>query len=133
MSVRFEMEPDWLANLRAAEHEFLDTRLGPDILADAERGCPIDTGRMVASLDFQVLDDEGDGLPELQVGSYPDDQGDVEYVPAVEFGFHGREIVREQARISSRGKPYTIREHERQGNSPEQPFLRPALYRERYQ
>ncbi len=129
--VRIEMEPGWEEQLRAAERAFFETRLGPDITADAKANCPIDTGRLVASLDQQVVDDD-QGLPELQVGSFPDDQGDVEYAAAVELGFQGPELVREQARVSSLGKPYTIREHMRQGNSPEQPYLRPALYRERY-
>jgi len=133
MSVRFEMAEGWIVELHKAETAFLTTQLGPHILDDARRYVPIDTGRLQASLDFDVSEDEGDGLPELHVGSYPDADGPVPYALAVEFGFHGEEVVRAQERVSTRGKPYTIREHTRHGNSPEQPYLRPALYQERYQ
>lgn len=127
VDVQFEMEDGWLAHLHELEHDFFDTQLGPDILGDAERACPIDTGRLVGSLDYQVIEDEGGGRPELEVGSYPDDEGEVEYGPPVEFGFRGPEIVRAHLRM---GIP--VAEFERQGYSPEQPFLRPAAYRERY-
>jgi hypothetical protein len=123
---RMRMEEGWLGHLREAEFVFFDTRLGPDMLADAQRAVPKLTGRLEGSLDFQVVNGE-DGLPELQMGSFPDDEGDVEYAPAVELGFHGPEIVREHERNG-----HVVREYVRQGNTPEQPYLRPALYRERY-
>jgi len=125
------MDPDWLAHLREAEFVFFDTRLGPDILADAKRAVPIDTGRLEASLDYTVLGGGG-AVPELQVGSFPDADGKVEYAAAVELGFHGMELVGEHTRVSSRGLEFTVREYVRHGNSPEQPYLRPALYLERY-
>lgn len=125
--VKLEMESGWRQGLHELEHRFFEERLGPDILADAKAACPIDTGRLVGSLDQQVIDDEGDGKPLLEVGSFPDDEGDVEYAPAVEYGFRGPEIVRAHLRM---GIP--VAEFERQGYSPEQPFLRPAAYRERY-
>lgn len=124
---RLEMEDGWIQGLHALEHEFFETRLGPDILADAKAACPVDSGRLVASLDQQVIDDEGDGKPELEVGSYPDEDGDVPYAAAVEYGFRGPEIVRAHMRMD-----IPVGEFERQGYSPEQPYLRPAAYRERY-
>lgn len=132
MSVRFEMEEGWIAHLRAAETEFFDAQLGPDITEDARRYCPVDTGRLEASLDHQVIEDEGDGLPELQVGSFPDAEGPVEYAAAVDRGFDGEEIVREQLRRSKNGVEHTVREHTRHANTPAQPYLTPALYQERY-
>ena len=132
MTVRVEMAEGWLPWLHDAERQFFETRLGPDVTDDAHRYCPVDTGRLDASLGFQVLVDEGDGLPTLEVGSYPDDEGPVEYAPAVEGGFHGEEVVREHLSHSRLGKEFTVREHIRHANTPEQPYLRPALYQERY-
>lgn len=131
MSVRIEMEPDWLGQIREAEFVFLDVQLGPDITDDAKRYVPVDTGRLQASLDHQVLGG-GQDVPELQVGSFPDEDGDVEYAAAVEMGFHGEEVVREHLSHSGLGREYTVREHTRHGNMPEQQYLRPALYQERY-
>lgn len=132
MAVRIEMEEGWIVALHKAETQFFDVQLGPDIHDDADRYCPVDTGRLQRSLDHQVIEDEGDGLPELQVGSFPDEEGDVEYAAAVEMGFHGPEIVRAHMRRSRNGGEHPVREHVRHANTPEQPYLRPALYQERY-
>lgn len=130
--VRIEMEDGWIVALHRAEAEFFDVQLGPDITDDARRYCPIDTGRLVGSLAHQVLVDERDGLPELQVGSFPDDDGPVEYAAAVELGFHGLETVRAHMRRSKNGVEHQVREHVRHANTPAQPYLRPSLYQERY-
>ena len=132
MSVRVQMVDGWQGSLREAEFVFFDTQLGPDILADAKRYCPIDTGRLEASLDQQTTGG-GQDPPVLQIGSFPDDEGPVEYAAAVEMGFHGEEIVREHTRRSRNGGEHTVREHTRHANTPAQPYLRPALYQERYQ
>lgn len=124
-SVRIEFEPDWLEQLRAAEFVMLDTEFGPAILADMKAGTPVLTGRLVASEDYQVVDTP-DG-PELQVGSFEDDEGRVPYVLATEFGFHGEEVVRTYETRTG----HVVHEHLRHGNTPEQPFMRPALYRVR--
>jgi hypothetical protein len=131
MSTRIEMEDGWLAHLREAEFVFFDVQLGPDITDDARRYCPVDTGRLQASLDHQVTGG-GQEAPVLEVGSFPDDDGDVEYAAAVEMGFHGEENVRAQMRRSRNGGEHPVREHIRHANTPEQPYLRPALYQERY-
>ena len=123
--VRIEFEPDWLEQLRAAEFELLNGTFGPQILADMQAGTPVLTGRLVASEDYQTVWD-GD-TPELQVGSFEDEEGRVPYVLATEFGFHGEEVVRTYETRTGR----VVHEHMRMGNTPEQPFMRPALYRVR--
>lgn len=129
--VEVVMADGWLGHVREAEAVFLDERLGPDIVADMRRAVPVDTGRLQASLDYEVV--YGDGAaPQLRAGSFEDDQGPVEYAAAVEFGFHGPELVREHERRTPSGGVTTVREHVRQANTPEQPYMRPALYRVRY-
>lgn len=119
------MDPDWLEQLRAAEFQLLDETFGPAILADMQAGTPVLTGRLRASEDYQVVD-TGDG-PELQIGSFPDDEGPVPYAAATELGFHGEEWVREY--VTDTG--HVIHAHARHGNTPEQPYMRPALWVER--
>jgi hypothetical protein len=125
--VRVELasDADIGAFLAKATGTFFDDRLGPDITADAVRGCPVLTGRLSASLDHEVLTD-APRLPTLVVGSFPDEEGPVDYAAATELGFDGEEIVRAHTR---NGRP--VAEHTRQGHTPEQPYLRPALYRKR--
>lgn len=125
---RVEMADGWSQALDAQVGEGLTelfkTHLGPDILGDAQRFVPVDSGRLLKSLDAQVRDDGR--LPVLEVGSFPDGDGDVDYAAATELGFHGEESVRAHTR---NGRP--VREHTRHANTPEQPYLRPALYQER--
>lgn len=125
--VRVELAPD--AEIRAflahVTGEFFDDRLGPDMTADAVRACPVLTGRLSQSLDHTVIGESGH-LPTLVVGSFPDEEGPVDYAAAVELGFQGLEQVAAHTR---NGKP--IAAFERQANTPEQPYLRPALYRRR--
>lgn len=125
--VRVELAPE--AELReflaTAVAGFFNNRLGPEMTADAERACPKLTGRLAASLDHSVIGEAGH-LPTLVVGSFPDDKGPVPYAAATELGFHGIEHVSAHTR---NGHP--VRAHDRQGNTPEQPYLRPALYRRR--
>lgn len=126
---RVEMAPGADAALRKAVAAGLtrlfNNNLGPAITTDAERGCPKLTGRLAASIKFQV--DRSDRLPSLIVGSFPDAEGRVPYAAAVELGFHGMEAVRSY--VTSTGKRVPARM--RRGNTPEQPYLRPALYRKR--
>ena len=135
MGADLVMADGWLGELREAEAVFLDTRLGPDMLADMQRAVPVLTGRLQGSLDWQVEYYEG-ALPELQVGSFEDDEGPVPYNLAVEFGYHGEEVVAEHVvhrgfKDGDQAVGYVVREHTRQANTPEQPYLRPALYRVR--
>lgn len=132
MTSRVEMADGWEAALDAALSEGLGAafkdRLGPAMAADMRGLVPVDTARLQKSLDFAV-DDSG-RLPVLNVGSFPDDDGEVKYAAAVELGFHGTEQVRAHTRVVD-GKTQQVRAHERHANSPEQPYMRPALYQER--
>lgn len=125
---RVEFDPGWTHQLNAEVSKGLDElfgrHLGPAILSDAQRLVPVDTGRLLKSLDAQVRHDEP--LPVLEVGSFPDDEGPVSYAAAVELGFNGTEQVSAHTR---NGHP--VRAHQRHANTPEQPYLRPALYQER--
>lgn len=121
---RVEMADGWEAQVRAGVVAMFDERLGPAIRDDAKRFAPVDTGRLEASIDHQVIDD-GPQV-ELQVGAFPDDEGDIDYAAAVELGFHGMEVVREHLR-----EGHVVREHVRHANTPEQPYLRPAVFQER--
>ena len=116
------------AELSKGLTELFENHLGPAILGDAQEYCPVDTARLVTSLDKQVRDDER--LPVLEVGSFPDGDGDVPYAAAVELGFHGPEAVRGFTRTVN-GREQAVRPFTREGNVPEQPYLRPALYQER--
>ena len=134
MTKPMEMAPDWLQQLHEAEREFFEQQLGPDITEDAKSACPVLTGRLQRAIDHQTIADAG-ALPELQVGVFPDEDGELGYAGAVELGFLGPELVHEYVNpnFMGRGRAVVIHEHWRMGNSPEQPYLRPALYRERYQ
>lgn len=125
---RVEMVDGWDAEVRAGIVELFDARLGPAIVSDAKGFAPVDTGRLEGSIDHQVI--EGDTEVELQVGAFPDAEGPIDYAAAVEMGFHGMETVREHTRRTVHGEQ-TVREHTRHANTPEQPYLRPALYLER--
>lgn len=130
-SVTVVMAEGWEGHLREAEFVFFDERLGPDMLADSQRSVPIDTGRLLGSLDYQVVQEEA-AAPELQMGSFPDAEGDVQYAATVELGFDGPETVREHLSHSRLGNEFAVREYIRQVNIREQPYLRSSLYRTRY-
>lgn len=124
--VRVVLNPTWRANLSAAESRLLNERFGPEILADMQDGTPVLTGRLRDAEKFEVIDNDA-AAPELHVGVYPDDEGIIPYKLAVEFGFLGPEQVR--AYITHTGRH--VDSYWRMGNSPEQPYMRPALYRVR--
>ncbi len=130
--VRVVMNPTWRTSLSAAESRLLNERFGPEILADMQDGTPVLTGRLRDAEKFEVIDND-DAAPELHVGVYPDDEGVIPYKLAVEFGFHGIEQVDEYINHNffGTGEVRVIRAHERMGNSPEQPYMRPALWRVR--
>lgn len=122
--VRVVLSPTWRADLSAAEETLLNKRFGPDILADMQAGTPVLSRRLRDAEKFEVIPGNP---PELHVGVYPDDEGILPYKLAVEYGFHGEEEVREY--VTHTG--HVVHAHTRMGNSPEQPYLRPALYRVR--
>lgn len=118
-------QEEYIEDVRSGERRLFEEELGPDITADARLFCPVDTGRMQRAIGYQVVEEKDYSL-ELQVGVFPDDKGSIAYAPAQECGFNGPEIVRAHLR---NGHP--VREHIREGNTPAQPFLQPALFQER--
>lgn len=92
MRVRFEIDRSWQQRLEPEETRALE-KLGDQILPDMQRNCPVQTGRLKASLDSQVENQV------LRVGSR-----DVDYSVDVELGT---------------------------STHPAEPFMRPALYRQR--
>lgn len=92
MRVRFEIDRSWQQHLEPEENAALE-KLGDEILPDMQRNCPVQTGRLKASLDAQVENQI------LRVGSR-----DVDYSVDVELGTSTQEA---------------------------EPFMRPALYRQR--
>jgi hypothetical protein len=108
MSNRVELDDNLDGRVRAATADWLDTRLGPDIADDARRYCPERTGALRSSIEHHV---EGDDLIVSATGS--DERTYAAYVELGHRVYHpstgvtGPEVV------------------------PPQPFLRPALYRQR--
>lgn len=121
--VRVVLADDWREQLSAAEEGLLNETFGPAILTDMQNGTPVLTGRLRDAERFEVVHEDGPG-PVLHVGVYPDDEGILPYKLAVEFGFYGMERVREY--VTHTG--HVVKAHYRLGNSPEQPYMRPALY-----
>ncbi len=108
MATEVHVEEGWHEHVTAAGREALE-RIASAILVDAKAACPIDTGVLVASLDKEIVDDTT-----ARVGSK-----DVKYSTYVE---EGHRIFAEIAPEvwGDTGKV-----------QPPQPYLRPALYRER--
>lgn len=96
------MVEDWREQLAARVDHFLDTRLGPDIVRDAKRYAPVDTGRLRESIEHLVVDHE------LHVIA------STAYAAAVE---NGHRVVIDGQDTGTFVEP--------------QPFLRPALYKTR--
>jgi len=102
--VRVYIDPDAIAHVEADIEEFLDVELGPLITADAIRYAPKRTGRLASGIEYYA-----DGT-QLIVYSTAPYSLDVEYGHRV---FH---------RFTGVTGPEVV---------PEQPFLRPALYKYR--
>jgi hypothetical protein len=114
MSNDLQIDDGWYEELKPLVNSLI-MKATAAICSDAKEICPVDTGALKASL--------------TPINSAPM-QGRVishmAYCAAVELGFHGEEYVRPHMR---QGRP--VRGFTRRGNSPEQPYLRPALYRTR--
>lgn len=108
------MEDGWESQLEPVTNRLV-MKVTSAVRDDAKQVCPVDTGDLEESLSALNM-----GVGVGWVSSH------LDYCAAVELGFHGLEYVRAHLRL---GTP--VRAHVRQGNSPEQPFLRPALYRTR--
>jgi hypothetical protein len=114
MSNEVVFSPGWESWVEDQENRTVMS-VGRAVHADVVRGCPVDTGNLRDSMTLINFRKKVS-----QVISH------VRYFPAVELGFHGMEVVQAHLR---EGRP--VREHTRQGNTPAQPFARPALYRRR--
>jgi phage gpG-like protein len=115
---RVEMTDGWEEHLQSGIGALLE-KLAVSVEADAKAVCPVDTGDLKASITHEVHD----GV--ARVGS------NLDYAAAVEMGFHGIEHVREYEIKRGSRAGTRVRAHERRGNTPSQPYLRPALYRKR--
>lgn len=102
--MRVYIDPDAIVHVEADVEEFLDTELGPLITADAIRYAPKSSGRLAEGIEYFA-----DGTQLIVYSTAP-------YTLDVEFGhrvFH---------RFTGRLGPEIV---------PEEPFLRPALYKYR--
>lgn len=124
MGAEVRFEPDWRANLRVPQRELVE-RVNAAVLADAKRGCPVDTGALVASLTSRVVDHAG-GPPSGTVGS------ELDYAASVEFGSRPH-IIRSHGdyplRNAETGEAFGQVVHH--PGTKAQPFLRPALRKSR--
>lgn len=107
---------------RQFQHE-VETRLlrplAESVMRDAKRLCPIDTGHLEDSITYEVL-----SWDHAVVGT------DVDYAASVEFGSAPHTIRAKNAKVLTDGK-HVFGKTVRHPGTPAQPFLRPALYRER--
>lgn len=109
MAGRAELDEGWQARVDAAAGTFLDTRLGPDIADDARRYAPERTGALRESIEHHLEDGK------LVVSAAGGDGG-REYAAWVELGHR---VYHPSTGITG---PEVV---------PPEPFLRPALLRER--
>lgn len=103
MAARVVMRTSWESLLTPGIEALFRTRLGPDILADARRAVPVDTGAL-----YRDLDHETHGAV-LRVGP----KGDTDYGGYVEMG---------STHTRANGTTYQIAA---------QPFLRPSIFTRR--
>lgn len=73
-AMRVRINPEWQHRLAQRKERLLE-KVGDDLLPEARRRCPVDTGRLRDSLDFEIHGDV------LELGSR-----DVEYCQDVELG-----------------------------------------------
>jgi hypothetical protein len=105
---QFVAEPGWHDHVMGIERDKQD-QVSKDVLVDMRAGCPVDTGALLESLDEGRIDDTI-----TRVGSR-----DLDYSVYVE---EGHEIVY----VDAAGRKV------RTGRFVEpQPYMKPALYRER--
>jgi len=122
MRIEMTSPATWQPHLDADIEKLFTDRLGPVVLDSQQRAVPVvPPGRLLASLGMEIVHEP---RPVLHVGSILED---VPYALAVEFGFHGLENVRAYTTKTGRH----VRAHQRMGNSPEQPYMRPSLYQVR--
>jgi hypothetical protein len=132
MGSRVEIDDSWRPHVEAGMQQLFEDRLGPDIAGDAARYAPRRTGALAASVEHHI---EGGDLIVSASGGGVDEDGNLYVSRRPGHGVHHH--VEEEGRTyaayvelghrvyhPSTGKtgPDTV--------AP-QPFLRPALYKDR--
>lgn len=119
IKVHVEVEPEGYAYFDHLAKDALDN-VTQDIVQDARRRCPVDTGELVATIWAEAIDE----LAFVHVGT--------DHWEATEYG--------SRAHVIRSTGPWPLRNHEtgqvfgrevHHPGTPEQPFMRPALYRKR--
>ncbi|MCX4750902.1 HK97 gp10 family phage protein [Kitasatospora sp. NBC_01287] len=124
MTNRVDIDDSWHAEVSAAVEAFLTDRLGPDIVSDAKRYCPERTGALQESIEHHLED--GD----LIVSATGGDDGRT-YAAYVELGTRPHVILpRDRRALFWPGAGHPVGKVDHPGTRP-QPFLRPALFKER--
>lgn len=103
---RVEMIDGWSAGLRPAVRDLLENRLGPAIADDARAGCPVDTGKLKESI-HQVMAPDG-----MAVQIHADAKAEDRNGDDLDYTYAG--YVEEGTK-----------------HMDPQPYLRPALWRQR--
>jgi len=114
VAAEYQIEVGWYDQLLPKINTMI-MRVTTAVRQDAQTICPVDTGALKASL-IETNPEPGVG----HVSSH------LDYAATVECGFRGNVVVHAHMR---QGHP--VREHVRKARSPEQPYMRPALYRTR--
>jgi hypothetical protein len=120
-------DPDWPAKAELAVHEFLDKKIGPEIVKDAKLYCPKDTGALAESIKHEMEEvttlivEAGPWEPGLHghLGVHP-------YAAYVELGHTNYRDAQGRFVEASSPNVYSGPEF-----FPPNPFLRKALYTER--
>lgn len=121
MSNDIQEEPGWQDLLTPMINTTI-MKTATAVRKDAQAICPVRTGELKASL--------------VEINSAPMQAriiSHLAYFAATELGFHGEEFVHDYVNhnFMGTGRVVNIQSHVRHGNTPEQPFVRPALYRTR--
>lgn len=120
MSVTVVMNPGWRGDLDAIVHDRVLLPVGGAITDDMRRGCPVDTGALLASIRFS-----NDSMTLVSVHVGTDHWADVEY------GTNPHTIVpRTKKALFWPGARHPVRKVNHPG-TPAQPFIRPAVYQAR--
>lgn len=104
---RVKMIAGWSAQLHGDIRDLLENQLGPAIVADAQAACPVDTGKLKASI-HQVMRDDGMAV-QIHADAKAEDRDGAE----LDYTYAG--YVEEGTRRMAA-----------------QPYLRPALWRRRF-
>lgn len=112
---------DGRGEIDAAIARYLE-KVAVAIEADAKAGCPRDTGRLAESIHHEMAD----GGKTARIGT------NVDYALSVEFGSRPH-IIRGNPYLAFPGRDgeTVVRREVHHPGTPEQPFLRPALFRQR--